>query len=434
MPGFIHRLFGRDSNKATKELSGGPTLWDKGSPDSWYYYSKSSGISFKKWWARSLPAHIGLELFLYLVCYYMIHLIYKFGLDDSESDISEKSSKKEFENIVKFFDKTITPLSKDLTFLLGFYVSQIVRRWWDRFKILPNPDSLVLLAHGLVDFTKEHSMVWAKKMMRYVILAYVLCLRRISKSIQKQFPNNKSLISNRLATRMELLQMEAQGDLGRVWWIPISWVMTMIRNSKEDKVIAADQKILIDAVRRFQDSLEDTDNYDHIIFPPLYKQVVKFAVYVYFGLSLIASQELDDNPYTFIPIFLILKFVFFFGWLEVAEAIANPFGDDEDDFQICELISRHVWAVSRNLNQFRGPPKEDGEDQEEEEEEEEGKKHVVSLLYESAYQSMILKKNKKFLPNCTYFVLKYFPIYCSFIHLPKLMKFLMQLQQKKLKH
>ena len=67
-------------------------------------------------------------------------------------------------------------------------------------------------------------------------------------------------------------------------------------------------------------------------------------MYSFFALSLIGSQELDKDPYTFIPIFLILKFIFFFGWLEVAEAIENPFGDDEDDFQVCELVSRHLWV------------------------------------------------------------------------------------------
>ena len=36
-------------------------------------------------------------------------------------------------------------------------------------------------------------------------------------------------------------------------------------------------------------------------------QVVRFAVYVYFTLSLIASQEVSRDPYTFVPIFLILK-------------------------------------------------------------------------------------------------------------------------------
>ena len=71
--------------------------------------------------------------------------------------------------------------------------------------------------------------------------------------------------------------------------------------------------------------------------------------------------------------FQILKFIFFFGWLEVAEAIENPFGrfsnpkkkvfthilslgNDADDFHICQLVSRHLWAIGKNLDLYDGPP------------------------------------------------------------------------------
>jgi len=84
MPGFIHRLFGRDDLQEKTKLDGGVKyyLWDKGSPDSWYFHSKSSGLSkkksrFQKWWGRSLFAHIGVELIVYLVLYYIIHAIVK---------------------------------------------------------------------------------------------------------------------------------------------------------------------------------------------------------------------------------------------------------------------------------------------------------------------------------------------------------------------
>lgn len=173
--------------------------------------------------------------------------------------------------------------------------------------------------------------------------------------------------------------MESQGDLGRIWWMPLSWSMTMIRNSKENKFIPSDQKIMVDNIAKFQSSLEKVDDHDHIILPPLYKQVVKFAVYVFFALSLIGSQELEEDPYTFIPIFLILKFIFFYGWLEVAEAIANPFGNDDDDFQICELVSRHLWAINKNLNQFKGPPKLDDEDDDELDND---NPHIVTLNFD----------------------------------------------------
>merc|ERR1719187_1384545 len=187
------------------------------------------------------------------------------------------------------------------------------------------------------------------------------------------------MIAAKLATEKELNLLEGQGDLGRVWWIPLSWCMTLIRKSKADKTIPSDQKIMIDSVAKFQVSLERLDNHDHVIFPPLYRQVVKFAVSVYFGLSLVGSQVLESHPYTFIPIFLVLKFIFFFGWLEVAEAIENPFGDDEDDFQVCELVSRHLWAINKNLNQFKGPPKLESNDAHEQDGE---NKHIVNLSFD----------------------------------------------------
>ena len=43
------------------------------------------------------------------------------------------------------------------------------------------------------------------------------------------FPDDKSLIDAKVATKKEIKIMENQGDLGRVWWIPLSWCMTMIK-------------------------------------------------------------------------------------------------------------------------------------------------------------------------------------------------------------
>ena len=80
---------------------------------------------------------------------------------------------------------------------------------------------------------------------RYALLAYVLCLRRISEALREQFPDAEALVQaglgdnsawNRsdyrdpgLATRRELQLLEEEADLGRVWHVPISWSMIMIR-------------------------------------------------------------------------------------------------------------------------------------------------------------------------------------------------------------
>ena len=37
-----------------------------------------------------------------------------------------------------------------ITFLLGFYVSLVVKRWWEQYCFLPWPDSLAFFLRGLV--------------------------------------------------------------------------------------------------------------------------------------------------------------------------------------------------------------------------------------------------------------------------------------------
>ena len=41
-----------------------------------------------------------------------------------------------------------------MTFVLGFYVSLIVKRWWDQYNLLPWPDSLAIYIAGKVIIEK----------------------------------------------------------------------------------------------------------------------------------------------------------------------------------------------------------------------------------------------------------------------------------------
>ena len=70
------------------------------------------------------------------------------------------------------------------------------------------------------------------------------------------------------------------------------------------------------------------------------------AVYFYFGVALVGRQWVEgrdaDGLDLYIPVFLIFEFLFYFGWLNVANNLYNPFGDDEEDFELIGLLERHV--------------------------------------------------------------------------------------------
>ena len=103
-------------------------------------------------------------------------------------------------------------------------------------------------------------------------------------------------------------------------------------------------------------------------------QVVTLATYVFFIFTVIGRQKIDGlmpdragdsfmrsgrfpmDLDLYIPIFTILQFFFYMGLLKVAEQLINPFGDDDEDFELNWLVDRHmkveakVYRVVRRLS------------------------------------------------------------------------------------
>ena len=92
----------------------------------------------------------------------------------------------------------------------------------------------------------------------------------------------------------------------------------------------------------------------------LLSQVVTLATYVFFIFTVIGRQKIDNlradsagdrfmrsgrfpmDLDLYIPIFTILQFFFYMGLLKVAEQLINPFGDDDEDFELNWLVDRHM--------------------------------------------------------------------------------------------
>ena len=55
----------------------------------------------------------------------------------------------------------------------------------------------------------------------------------------------------------------------------------------------------------------------------------------------ITGPFFGHTPDVKIPIFSIIEFIAYLGWIKVAETLLNPWGDDDEDFQVNYLIDRN---------------------------------------------------------------------------------------------
>lgn len=78
--------------------------------------------------------------------------------------------------------------------------------------------------------------------------------------------------------------------------------------------------------------------------------MVTLAVYGYFLVTVVGYQfvEMDTTKnvaellmFSF-PFMPIIEFFFYVGWLKVAESLINPFGEDDDDFEVVWMVDRHI--------------------------------------------------------------------------------------------
>jgi hypothetical protein len=208
---------------------------------------------------------------------------------------------------------------------------------------------------------------------RWANLAHILTLRRLSTEIARRFPTFNHLVDAGLLTEKELIKLdkiiETTDSLYPIHWVPLSWAQVEIRKAKENGYISSDA-----IFKELQQSLTDLEGKNRLLLgygwmniPLVYTQLVTIAVYVYFFVTLLGRQYLTPTRYIaengffrkvghgtpnsvnlvghddasldfYIPFFTILQFIFYVGWLKVAEILINPFGDDDDDFDVNFII------------------------------------------------------------------------------------------------
>ncbi|KAI1882063.1 hypothetical protein AGOR_G00246830 [Albula goreensis] len=135
------------------------------------------------------------------------------------------------------------------------------------------------------------------------------------------------------------------------YWVPVVWFTNLASKARKEGRIqdSVDLQTILKEMNHFRTWCSTLFGYDWVGIPLVYTQVVTLAVYTFFFACIIGRQFLDPQQgYTghdldlYVPIFTLLQFFFYSGWLKVAEQLINPFGEDDDDFEA-------NWCIDRNL-------------------------------------------------------------------------------------
>ncbi|XP_028174602.1 bestrophin homolog 1-like isoform X2 [Ostrinia nubilalis] len=299
-------------------------------------------------WRGSIYKLVWLDLLIFLLLYYTLSLTYRLLLDPE--------SKRIFEGVVNYcsFHGNVIPLS----FVLGFYVTVVMNRWWGQYTTIPWPDSIAVFVSASIHGQDERGRLMRRTIVRYVCLCLTMVLTMISPRVKKRFPTLNNLVDAGLLLDNEKTILENLNDKfpkPSKHWLPIVWATSIVTRARKEGRIRDDfaVKTIIDELNKFRGQAGLLLSYDTISVPLVYTQVVTIAVYSYFITSALGSQWVDNkleshsstnisNIDLYFPIFNTLEFFFYMGWLKVAESLINPFGEDDDDFEVNWLIDRDL--------------------------------------------------------------------------------------------
>lgn len=80
-----------------------------------------------------------------------------------------------------------------VAFVLGFFVTLIVGRWWNQFIALPWPDRMALFVTATIQGHDDRGRLMRRTIMRYLCLAFVMMVSSISTAAKKRFPSLQHL-------------------------------------------------------------------------------------------------------------------------------------------------------------------------------------------------------------------------------------------------
>lgn len=122
--------------------------------------ASSRGLAFLRVmfrWRGSVFKLLWIDLLGFLACYYFLCCLYVFVLNPEGKEI--------FEKIVEYSTHygNYIPLS----FVLGFFVSNVMTRWWNQYQAIPFPTSIAVYVSSTLQGFDDMGRAMRRTIMRY---------------------------------------------------------------------------------------------------------------------------------------------------------------------------------------------------------------------------------------------------------------------------
>ncbi|XP_033838137.1 bestrophin-2 [Periophthalmus magnuspinnatus] len=294
-------------------------------------------------WKGSIYRLVYKECVVFCVVYLFFSIFYRFLLTPQQQDL--------FERVSLYCDQFTNSNYIPVLFVLGFYVTLAFNRWWGQYTSFPLPDNLMMAVSGNVHGSDTRGRLFRRTLMRYANLSSVLILRSISTRVHKRFPTLHHIVEAGFMTAQELQLFDSLHSDYNKYWMPLTWFSNLASKAREEGRVRDDiaLRLLMDELNNYRAKCSLLFHYDWISIPLVYTQVVTIAVYSFFAFCVVGRQFLnpakgykDHRIDMYVPVFTLLQFFFYAGWLKVGELIINPFGEDDDDFETNQLIDRNI--------------------------------------------------------------------------------------------
>ncbi|XP_063530473.1 uncharacterized protein LOC134741571 isoform X5 [Cydia strobilella] len=219
-------------------------------------------------WRGSIYKLVWLDLLCFLLFYYILNLTYRLLLDEH--------SKRLFEGVVNYcsYHGNVIPLS----FVLGFYVTVVMNRWWSQYTSIPWPDSIAVFVSATVHGQDERGRLMRRTIVRYVCLCLTMVLSMISPRVKKRFPTLDNFVEAGLLLDNEKIIMENINEKfpkPSKHWMPIVWAASIVTRARKEGRVRDDfaVKTILDELNKFRGQAGLLLSYDTISVPLVYTQV-----------------------------------------------------------------------------------------------------------------------------------------------------------------